>query len=548
MIHQLPLITQIDGSEFLAVDKLYTGIYRSKSISSHNFMNSFIPGISGSVQSTGIPGIDGGKWSIYNGLSVGFDASPTLTLTRKMKGSSAPTTGPGGAYPYSNLWAYTETNYNDIGYEWGVVSWMNNAANASTGSQNVSLAGTVVKQAWGVTSPTTGATGNGTTATVTFSGGATIPVGHTVWVQGITPSSYNGKFKVTASSPGSVTFANTTTSAQTVAGTVMDISIGPTWAGNLNCTDQTGESDPIASCIGVEIDNYSTAGTTDANRQRVIAQLASAGGHVGNGLLFTTKSGAVLDRAASFPNANVGIGFDFSNGSFASPVLALASNQSISFDTVNSTGAFTRSLSFNGSTLGYTTSSGNVFSISDAGAVKASAYTGNSSINIFSATGTGLYLGYNGSTQWGITTGTGGGIGPLVDNTYNIGATTYRVKTGYFVSLGNSSTPVSNAYISNLGSFTSPVTTGYISSLIGGSMTLSGSLSVTSNVTASSVSISQLQLTKLTVGTLPACNSSLDGTLMYVSDALSPTYNAIVTGGGTVKTTVLCNGTNWTAH
>jgi hypothetical protein len=77
---------------------------------------------------------------------------------------------------------------------------------------------------------TTGASGTGTTATVTFSGGATIPVGDRVTIAGVTPSGYNGTYFVTASSAGSVSFANTTTGAQTVAGTIFDA----TYSYNLN--------------------------------------------------------------------------------------------------------------------------------------------------------------------------------------------------------------------------------------------------------------------------------------------------------------------------
>lgn len=52
-----------------------------------------------------------------------------------------------------------------------------------------------------------------------------------------------------------------------------------------------------------------------------------------------------------------------------------------------------------------------------------------------------------------------------------------------------------------------------------------------------------------TVSTLPACNSlSQFYPPVWVTDALSPTYNATLTGGGTVKTLAGCNGVSWTAH
>jgi hypothetical protein len=71
---------------------------------------------------------------------------------------------------------------------------------------------------------TTGASGTGTVATLTFAsvGAANAPpVGSQIDVSGVTPSGYNGTNQlVTASSSTSVSFSNTTTGAQTGAGTV----------------------------------------------------------------------------------------------------------------------------------------------------------------------------------------------------------------------------------------------------------------------------------------------------------------------------------------
>jgi len=72
----------------------------------------------------------------------------------------------------------------------------------------------------GFSAATTGASGNGTTATITYAGTHVFPVGGTVVVAGVTPAGYNGTATVTASSAGSVSYSNTTTGSQTVAGTV----------------------------------------------------------------------------------------------------------------------------------------------------------------------------------------------------------------------------------------------------------------------------------------------------------------------------------------
>lgn len=70
------------------------------------------------------------------------------------------------------------------------------------------------------TTPTLSATGAAGTATLTYSSSYTIPVGSTIVVAGVTPAGYNGTYTVTASSAGSVSYANATTGAQTVAGTI----------------------------------------------------------------------------------------------------------------------------------------------------------------------------------------------------------------------------------------------------------------------------------------------------------------------------------------
>jgi len=54
-----------------------------------------------------------------------------------------------------------------------------------------------------------------------------------------------------------------------------------------------------------------------------------------------------------------------------------------------------------------------------------------------------------------------------------------------------------------------------------------------------------LKLPVYTVATLPTVAA---GTMVYVSDALTPAYNATVVGGGAQGIPVVYNGTNWTCH
>lgn len=67
---------------------------------------------------------------------------------------------------------------------------------------------------------TTGASGTGTVSTITFASQPKIPfeVGGTVTISGVTPSGYNGTYTVTAATLIAVSYANTTTGSQTVAG------------------------------------------------------------------------------------------------------------------------------------------------------------------------------------------------------------------------------------------------------------------------------------------------------------------------------------------
>jgi hypothetical protein len=54
-----------------------------------------------------------------------------------------------------------------------------------------------------------------------------------------------------------------------------------------------------------------------------------------------------------------------------------------------------------------------------------------------------------------------------------------------------------------------------------------------------------LKLPSSTVATLPSAATVGAGTMLFVTDALSPTYNGIVAGGGTVKIKVVSDGVNW---
>jgi hypothetical protein len=71
---------------------------------------------------------------------------------------------------------------------------------------------------------------------------------------------------------------------------------------------------------------------------------------------------------------------------------------------------------------------------------------------------------------------------------------------------------------------------------------------VLSYVQPSQVQHGSLSLQTTTVASLPSCGPAQKGLLYSVSDAVSPIYNAPLTGGGPTTIPVFCNGSRWTAH
>jgi hypothetical protein len=83
---------------------------------------------------------------------------------------------------------------------------------------------------------TTGASGNGITATITFSGTTVYAIGSAVTISGMSPAGYNGTYTITGSAAGSISYLNATTGSQTVSGTILiDVATNDT-----RVTQQTG--------------------------------------------------------------------------------------------------------------------------------------------------------------------------------------------------------------------------------------------------------------------------------------------------------------------
>jgi hypothetical protein len=110
----------------------------------------------------------------------------------------------------------------------------------------------------------TNATGNGTTATLTFAGQAGVPfaVGSTITVTGITPTGYNGVFTVTASTNSTVSYANTTSATYQNGGNITASGSYPAVFPAVNITGATVSGTGIYS--GSTISSYTTDPNTDA--------------------------------------------------------------------------------------------------------------------------------------------------------------------------------------------------------------------------------------------------------------------------------------------
>lgn len=184
--------------------------------------------------------------------------------------------------PVRALWAWEDTNGNQY---------------LGVGNETVYLA-------------TTAATGNGTTATLTFSGTHDFSSNDTIVVSGVTPSGYNGSYTITGATSNTVSYLNSTTGAQTVAGYIYP-------SGNLSvisngtqtvitpksdsasiavsCNTITGSSNVQINATGSSINTYDTVD--------IVTQIS-----VGGIVLFGTYSATYISSNAFYVSAIDAIG------------------------------------------------------------------------------------------------------------------------------------------------------------------------------------------------------------------------------------------------
>ena len=101
----------------------------------------------------------------------------------------------------------------------------------------------------------TAASGNGTTAVITYAGGVVAAVGSPITTTGMTPAGYNVSGAiVTASSAGSVSFANATTGALTAVGqaVIETVALTPEQSGMIEIKEGSAGSDGVGFVWGSE--------------------------------------------------------------------------------------------------------------------------------------------------------------------------------------------------------------------------------------------------------------------------------------------------------
>ena len=176
-------------------------------------------------------------------------------------------------------------------------------SNEFTTNTSLNLNGTTV-----AASTVTATTGNGSIATLTFSGSASYPVGSWITVANVSPSGYNGVYQVTSSTSNTVSYASSTTGSMSVSGKIFIRQ----FLSSFGITSNTGKG---ASIVGAD----------------AVAIYAAARGVAGSGGIWALNtvtdiaSGANLDNALGYEIDLNNYDVDHGNATGASGLSAPAS-------------------------------------------------------------------------------------------------------------------------------------------------------------------------------------------------------------------------------
>lgn len=149
----------------------------------------------------------------------------------------------------------------------------------------------------------TGASGNATTATLTFSTQSANPfaVGSSIVVTGITPTGYNGTFTVTAVTTGSVSYANTTTATYQNGGNITAANPYPAVFPAVNIVGAAVSGTGIQS--STIISSYATDPATDALISITLSKTVNATIAVNSDITIIEATQAATGYYLSFTSA-----------------------------------------------------------------------------------------------------------------------------------------------------------------------------------------------------------------------------------------------------
>jgi hypothetical protein len=156
----------------------------------------------------------------------------------------------------------------------------------------------------------------------------------------------------------------------------------------------------------------------------------------------------------------------------------------------------------------------------------AGAYAGNIAIRPVGASGNSYILASSGSLS------ISGNTGSFVQIAYPNGAAGLNIQT-------------SGSWV-NGATFTGS-TAGNAPSLVTAGSDTNINFSIGGKGTGFVIFAAPIKTAVYTVATLPTCNAALQGGRASVSDATAPSFLGTLTGGGSVVTSVLCNGSTWVA-
>lgn len=309
------------NANFTAIDKAFgsfvsiatiTGNYNLVTADLQNMcLKSNTSAFTGNVTYT-IPNGIAGQWVVIN-----QSASSAFTLSVVCGASSVVVDRATvrSIYCDGTTVSYADTPFAAAGSNTQIIY---NSAGNLVGSSNLTFNGAAVSL--GGSTATTGASCSGTTATVTFSNGQTIPVGSIVTITGVTPSGYNGSWTTTGTATlNQVQFTvPSTLTSQTVAGLLS--------YGNLNLGGNL--------IGGIASQALAAAGTNNSAVMTPLSTAQAITGQIGVANASSVKTAVNASGSAPIYACRAWVNFNGSTGS-------INASGNVSSVTKVSTGTFT---------------------------------------------------------------------------------------------------------------------------------------------------------------------------------------------------------------